>query len=843
MLVEPLEPRTLLHTSGGGFEEGYHSTLEELATAGARRGAPVATMQDFDGPGTPFSIDVFGQPGGPVVTAGGPTGNFMRMVNSTTGGELNVIAFDRTATGLYTHIVAEFDFRMTPGGNGRADGIGFALLNTANYGNTGAVFGYEEANFTGSLGVGFDIYANGENADISNDEVTVHFNGEVVARIDATPIVDLASGEWIHAQVDVRLDTNPDVSVTLTPAGGQPRTVVDGLAISGLSPYESRVFFSGRTGGETADHDLDNILVQYSGSPDPAVYGQWSDVMDWEIIAIHAHLLPTGQVLAWERLGQTRLWDPATGTLSTPSQPGFDSFCTGHAFLPDGRLLVLGGHIQDGVGLPNSATYDPDRNEWNAGPNMNAGRWYPTSTTLADGNVVVVSGSIDGTLGVNSIPQVWQTATSTWRTLADADRVLPLYPFMHVAPDGRVFNSGPNTDTAYLDTTGTGTWTPVADRPSGLFRDYGSSVMYEPGKVLVIGGGPPTATTEMIDLNSGAPSWQAGPAMAYARRQLNTTILPDGSILATGGTSAPGFNNATGQVQIAELWNPQTNSWSILDGAGEARLYHSTALLLPDGRILSAGGGAPAGGGNDADHLNAEIFSPPYLFKGPRPTITAAPDLVRYGEAFSVQTPDAPNIARVNWVRLSSVTHAFNQNQRFNRLNFTTTATGLNVTAPADPNLAPPGHYMLFILDDNGVPSVAKIIQVVAAPLKVQDAQLLLNRQGKLRGAIITFSTDLDRARAVNRSNYELRLAGSDGQFNTLDDKILKIQSRQLNGSNTVTLSLKKATLFRQTLRLTIIGTPTAAAPAIADSLGTLLDGDGDGAPGGNFVQITRPPM
>ena len=134
------------------------------------------------------------------------------------------------------------------------------------------------------------------------------------------------------------------------------------------------------------------------------------------------------------------------------------------------------------------------------------------------------------------------------------------------------------------------------------------------------------------------------------------------------------------------------------------RGYHSTALLLPDGRVLSAGG--------EITGASAEIYSPPYLFNGPRPTITSVGSTVTYGQTFTVTTPDAASISQVTFIRLPSVTHAFNQNGRLIHLQFTQVSGGLQVTAPANGNLAPPGHYMLFLVNSNGVPSVASIIQI-----------------------------------------------------------------------------------------------------------------------------------
>jgi hypothetical protein len=219
--------------------------------------------------------------------------------------------------------------------------------------------------------------------------------------------------------------------------------------------------------------------------------------------------------------------------------------------------------------------------------------------------------------------------------------------------------------------------------------------------------------------------------MHFPRRQHNATILADGSVLVTGGTRSGGggppqnFNNLdVGQpVHVAELWDPQTKTWTQLAAEATDRCYHSTAVLLPDGTVLSAGGGeffpieAITEQNDPVDsHHDAQIFAPPYLFKGNRPAITAAPDSVDYGEAFTVDTAQPDEIAKVTWVRLSAVTHSFNTGQRFNQLSFQPAAVGLEVTAPASANVCPPGHYMMFLISRAGVPSMAKIIQVKSLP-------------------------------------------------------------------------------------------------------------------------------
>jgi len=415
---------------------------------------------------------------------------------------------------------------------------------------------------------------------------------------------------------------------------------------------------------------------------------------------VHSHLLPTGKVMFWPYSDAPYQWDPATAAIAPLANAGYNLFCSGHSSIGDGRLFVTGGHIRNNFGLDNASYYNPFTNTWTALPRMNAGRWYPTNTTLANGDVLVVTG--DNNRRNNDLPQVWQVATGTWRDLTTARLVQPLYARMFLAPNGRVFFA--HDTSRYLDTSGTGTWTTVGSMRVNGRSNYGSAAMYEPGKVIFVGGvDPPTNTAEVIDLNQATPQWQFTGSMANARRQLNVTLLPDGTLLATGGSSARGFDEPSGAVHAAELWNPATGTWSTMASCTQYRGYHSTALLLPDGRVLSAGGD---------NHPNAEVYSPPYLFKGARPTISSAPSSISYGQTFTVDTPDASSIAQVRWLRLGSVTHANNMDQRFMRLSFAVGSNSLTVTAPSDPRISPPGYYMLFLLNGNGVPSVAKIIRI-----------------------------------------------------------------------------------------------------------------------------------
>lgn len=229
--------------------------------------------------------------------------------------------------------------------------------------------------------------------------------------------------------------------------------------------------------------------------------------------------------------------------------------------------------------------------------------------------------------------------------------------------------------TRYLDATGAGSASLGPTRLYGT-RDYGAAVMYEDGKILYVGGGRTTNTAETIDLNAAAPVGKWTGSMAFARRHLNATLLPTGEVLVTGGTSGTNFNDPARAVRASELWNPKTGAWTRLASTAVNRVYHSTSLLLPDGRVLHTGSG-DAG----PDQRNAELFSPPYLFRGARPTITASSKQVGYGTSFKVTTPNASSITRVSFIRLGSTTHAFDMNARFQWLTFTRQADGLSIKA------------------------------------------------------------------------------------------------------------------------------------------------------------------
>jgi hypothetical protein len=327
------------------------------------------------------------------------------------------------------------------------------------------------------------------------------------------------------------------------------------------------------------------------------------------------------------------------------------------------------------------------------------------------------------TEGGPDVPEV-RTTSGTLRRLTSASRNLPLYPWMDVAPDGRAFYSGPDQTLRTLNTSGNGSWQSFSQRDS-INRDYGSHALYDIGKILVAGGGPSTRDARVIDINGSTPRVSTTAPMAFGRRQHNLTVLADGTVLATGGNSSgASLVDLSHGVYPAELWSPATGQWRTLAAMQVTRQYHSTALLLPDGRVLSSGGGI-CGTCDQVGYLakNAEVFTPPYLFSkdgsgslAPRPLIDSAPDVAGYGSTLQVGTQQAASIRKVALVRLGAVTHSVNMEQRYVPLSFTAGGSSVTATGPRDANVAPPGVYMLFLIDADGVPSVARMISVGTGP-------------------------------------------------------------------------------------------------------------------------------
>jgi Galactose oxidase-like, Early set domain/Kelch motif len=387
--------------------------------------------------------------------------------------------------------------------------------------------------------------------------------------------------------------------------------------------------------------------------------------------------------------------------------------------LADGRILVLGGDTPGFTytGSVQTTIYNPATDSWAPAAAMHSVRWYPTGTKLADGRILATGGTDNGV--VQQTPEIYDPRNNSWTLMStSANLDIAYYPFMFLLPDGRLVEVGGFELAGHpikVLNLGTQTWSTV----DGRYIEAGSATMYRPGKILRTGtpGGPGTAgqtasaDAQTLDMTSGSPSLVPTSPMANPRAFLNLTTLPDGNVLATGGDRTHDIGNLDGAVYAAEEWSPATGQWTTLASNHVPRYYHSTALLLPDGRVV-VGGGWGGSGGDGVRQRTYEIFSPPYLFKGPRPTITGAPAAAGYGASFHVSTPDAASIKSAVLIAPSAPTHNFNENARYVPLNFGVSGDGLQLTAPPNGNWAPPGAYMLFLVNSNGVPSVARWVNI-----------------------------------------------------------------------------------------------------------------------------------
>ena len=466
------------------------------------------------------------------------------------------------------------------------------------------------------------------------------------------------------------------------------------------------------------------FTVSNANPNDPSRIGQFSAVQTWPIVTVHAVLLPSGDVIGWSDYTNNagaQIWRPSTNTFVRKDYDQMNLFCSGHSYLADGKLFVAGG--ADGAhdfGPFNSTIFDPATETWSAGPLMAARRYYPTNVTLGDGRVLVLGGTTTCGTCIADIPEIYNPQTNSWTSMASSARMpFHYYPHPYLLADGRILiaaqDDGP-VPTQVLDLASQ-TWTTIDPRT----LDGHSSVMYLPGKILKAGtatadnpGNPSEATAYVLDATVASPAWVPTASMAFPRSFLNLTVLPDGNVLATGGGRTTDNANFSTAVFEAEMWSPSSGTWSTMARMQTPRLYHSIGLLLPDGRVLVSGGGRENGltAPDPKDQESAEIYSPPYLFKGARPSITSAPPAIQYATNFTITTPDASRIATVSLIPLGAVTHAFNENQRYVPLSFTKGTGTLTATAPANGNLAPPGPYMLFIVDTNGIPSVAAMTKM-----------------------------------------------------------------------------------------------------------------------------------
>ena len=499
---------------------------------------------------------------------------------------------------------------------------------------------------------------------------------------------------------------------------------------------------------------------------DPTREGKW-ELLPFHsgVLAVHTALLPTGKVLFFAGSGSSAtrfgspdfgneakgiftsvVWDP-----SVPPGPGnpnffhpktlrdgtgrpFDFFCGGDSFLSDGRLLSAGGTIayNNFKGRADATVFDPKTEQWSFVKKMAHGRWYPTLITLADGRVLATTGLDETGNNHNQALEIYSATTDTWQQLHVQQGFpgLPLYAHLFLLADGRVFFSGGRMDDplqvepSIIDLTKNPVQTkPVPDLLDPVFRNQSASVILPPAqdqKVMVIGGGPvgkpdktdATDKVSIVDLKAANPVYVEAAPLQLPRLHLNAVLLPDHTVFVTGG-SLKQEDQPLARLQ-AEIYDPATDTWHLMATATVPRLYHSTAVLLPDGRVVAAGGN-PEGGQSvtweppdPEEEMRLEVFSPPYLFKGPRPVINNVPTEWKYGQTIAIQSPQAGNIRWASIVKNGVTTHSFDNGQRLVDLDIVSQGgTSIQAVVTQNPNIAPPGWYMLFLIDSNGVPSIA----------------------------------------------------------------------------------------------------------------------------------------
>ncbi|MDH4393893.1 MAG: RICIN domain-containing protein [Aquabacterium sp.] len=477
-------------------------------------------------------------------------------------------------------------------------------------------------------------------------------------------------------------------------------------------------------------------LAGFSNAPQA---GAWGPVQNLSLVPVAAANLPNGNVLFWSAFDRftfggdngrtyTSIYNPVTGaaTERLVTNTGHDMFCPGIANLPDGRI-----HVSGGSSAQSTSIYDPATNAWTTAAPMNIARGYQGSLTLGNGDVFTIGGSWSGGEG-NKDAEVWSAATGTWRRTgaifddfiltADARGIYRSdnHAWLFSGPGGRVFHAGPSRRMNWFTTGGAGTVAAAGTRGNDGDAMNGFAVMFDANRILTTGGAPnyenvnATPNAHVIDIGGAAVATKTVARMQYARAFHNNVVLPNGQVVVIGGQTFPAPFSDDRAVLVPELYNPATETFTPMAAMAQPRTYHSVALLLPDARVLSGGGGLC--GGCTTNHPNVQIWSPPYLFNADgsaatRPAITAAPAVASAGTAMAVNTGTA--VTAFSLVRLSSVTHSVNNEQR--RLNVPFTAAGTNqytLALNADRGVLVPGFYMLFAMNAQGVPSVARTLRI-----------------------------------------------------------------------------------------------------------------------------------
>lgn len=543
-----------------------------------------------------------------------------------------------------------------------------------------------------------------------------------------------------------------------------------------------------------------------NASNNPGVSGAWSPVIATEVIPIFQAVLPNGKVLMWDSVGdnasetytkhtftRAMVWNPSNDSFKRVDVAGYNIFCAGFAHLENGNILVAGGNKDKNLaGIVQTHIFNWRTETWSRGADMKAGRWYPSLATMANGEVAIIGGGPAAT-------EVYQTNNTIRQVtgFTDATYGKRIYPFMTSRPDTLLQLMGPYNTMYSITTADKGIVTGKNNR-DGIDRQYGSFATYDIGKTLVVGGGSitengvakvPTRTAVSLDVNKGLTPTVTNTTSLPAgegRRQHNATVLADGSVLVTGGmtsTAKSGLVDLNKAITSATRWDPATNTWTTLASANRIRQYHSTAALLPDGRVITGGGGV-CGDCMKVGYLekNIEYFTPPYLYKqdgsgelASRPVIAAAPATIAINTSFTITSPEAANIGKVSLVGLGDVTHSVDQGQRYIPLKFTKSGTTITATGPATGGIAPPGYYMLFIADAAGVPSVAKIVQVAKSPNPVMSA---------VRNTSAARCIDVPNASLANKTyvqSYSCNGTRAQAMTRLLDDESIRVLGKCLD--------------------------------------------------------------
>lgn len=479
----------------------------------------------------------------------------------------------------------------------------------------------------------------------------------------------------------------------------------------------------------------------------PGANGQWSARTNWPLIAIHSALDSQGRVVTYgsNANGQQTgrfiydVWNPtpttAQGHATLTNTTNTDLFCSLQLnSIGSGNMILFGGdnwtgQLTNNLGNPDINSFSPVTGQLTTLPGMNRPRWYATGTALPNGSIFVQGGA-----GGEDHPELWtEGGGSQLLTDLNTSWIDWYYPRNFVLNDGRIFGVDALGQMYYID-PGLNAITP-AGRLSQDRWGFGVAVtMFAPGQFLHFGGEYNTA----VVINANGPTPVVTPVAAPSRTRdwVDATLLPDGRILATGGASNYQYGAGTNaplatyqQVNTAEIWDPATGTWEVQTSGTDARLYHSTSLLLPDGRVLVAGGGAPGPVAN----TSAELFSPDYLFQANgqptvRPSITgiSSTDL-KPGDGISLSVNTAVDIGRVTLLKTGSVTHSTNMDQRFNELAFTVDGNTIRTALPPTGAHVTPGWYLLQVLTTAGVPSQSVMVKigVGVSPANLVEAQIV----------------------------------------------------------------------------------------------------------------------